>query len=347
MKKSTRVFAVSILLFIIVLIGVGGFIPFELRRSYYGASEAETFVVIPKGVGAAATAHLLADQGILRTRLPFMLYLRFSGLDIKIKAGEYRFSQKATPIEIAQKLACGDVYFRSITVPEGLTAQETIQLLSMNGFGRLDALERALERTEWVGDWASSAGNLEGYLFPETYRFGHRNNEESIIRTMTTQFQERVNRILKESPLPNGWTVPRVVILASLIEKEVKDPKEMPLVASVLTNRLNKKMPLCCDATIIYAMKLAGTYRGRLRTADLQMPSPYNSYIHMDLPPGPICNPSAAALHAALNPARTDFFYYVSRNDGTHQFSIDLQSHNSAVNKYQRAPSARSGGRHR
>ena len=135
---------------------------------------------------------------------------------------------------------------------------------------------------------------------------------------------------------PPGWDLSRIVILASMIEKEVRRPEEGPLVASVLINRLVKRMPLACDATIIYAMKLAGTYEGRLGKADLRMDSPYNSYIHFDLPPGPICNPGADALRAALNPARTDYFYYVSRNDGSHQFSKDYGSHLRAVNLYQR-----------
>jgi UPF0755 protein len=121
-----------------------------------------------------------------------------------------------------------------------------------------------------------------------------------------------------------------------MIEKEVKNPKEGPLVASVLINRMDKRMPLACDASIIYAMKLAGTYEGRLGKADLRMDSPYNSYIHVDLPPGPICNPGVDALRAALNPAKTDFYYYVSRNDGSHQFSKDYESHVRAVNLYQK-----------
>jgi len=121
-----------------------------------------------------------------------------------------------------------------------------------------------------------------------------------------------------------------------LIEREVKKPEEGPLVASVLINRLEKGIPLACDATIIYARKLAGSYDGRLHKADLGMESPYNSYLHLNLPPGPISNPGESSLRAALDPAKTDYLYYVSRNDGTHQFSKDLDSHQHAVDRFQK-----------
>jgi UPF0755 protein len=158
---------------------------------------------------------------------------------------------------------------------------------------------------------------------------------------MVNEFRTKLSRILQQHPLGEGWTVQRIVILASMIEKEVKRAEEGPLVASVLVNRLERGMPLACDATIIYAMKLSGTYRGHIGKADLEMDSPYNSYIHLDLPPGPISNPGAGSIRAALNPSKSDFLYYVSRNDGTHQFSRDLQSHLYAVGRFQKSPAAR------
>ena len=309
----------------------------ELRHPYYNAVEEETFVYIPPGANAAKAAGLLKEQGVLRAQLPFRLWLRHRGLDRSLKAGEYRFSGGATPIEVAEKLTRGDVYFKSITIPEGLTAVETVELLARGGFGDRGKLEAALFRADWIKDLNPSARNLEGCLFPETYRFGHRDDEETVIKTMVGQFRERMDKILKESPMPAGWTVARVVTLASLIEKEVKAPSEQRIVASVLTNRLRLNMTLGCDATIIYAMKLAGTWDGNIRKSDLRMESPYNSYIHRNLPPGPICNPGEGAIRAALNPEKTDYLYYVSKNDGTHQFSRDLRSHNNAVNIYQRS----------
>ncbi len=316
----------------------GLWIHLQLTTPYIGAPREEVYVEIPRGAGSRRVARLLADAGILRSRLPFLLYLRATGAEGRIRAGEYRFDAPATPREIARRLAIGDVHFRSITIPEGLTAEETVALLAENGFGTLPELRRALGRTEWIRDLAPEARNLEGYLYPETYRFDRGADAEAVVRKMTAQFRSAVSRIVRERPVPAGWDIPRVVTLASLIEKEVKRREEGPLVASVLVNRLDRGMTLGCDATIIYAMKLAGNWEGRLGKADLRMDSPYNSYLHRGLPPGPICSPGASSLAAALRPAATDDLYYVSRNDGTHQFSRDYTAHRAAVYRYQQAP---------
>jgi len=284
------------------LAALGIWLGSELHAPYYGRS-GETFVEIPRGATTTEIADVLAKAGVLHSRLPFMLYLRYANMGRHIQAGEYRFSKAATPEQIAQRLARGDVYFRSITVPEGLTAHETIALLAKNGLGDPAELQRALLKTDWILDLDPTARNLEGYLFPETYHFGRKADSETIVRTMVRQFRLRIARMLALYPPQPGWNVSRVVILASMIEKEVKKPEEGPLVASVLINRLDQGIPLACDATILYAMKLAGTYDGRLRKADLEMESPYNSYTHLNLPPGPICNPGSGSLHAALDPA--------------------------------------------
>ena len=331
-----RLLWICCLIPILVLAVAGGF-RYELRRPYYNAGEEETYVYIPPGSNAAKAAGLLEKHGVLHTQLPFRIWLRHTGLDRELKAGEYRFSGKASPIDIAERLARGDVYFRSVTIAEGLTAMETVELLARNGFGDRKKLEAAISRTDWIQDINPSAQNLEGYLFPETYRFGRRDNENDVIGAMVGQFRNRMDKILKESPMPGGWTMPRIVILASMIEKEIKTPSEQPLAASVMINRLRLKMTLGIDATIIYAMKLAGTWDGKIRKSDLRMDSPYNTYTQRDLPPGPICNPGESAIRAALNPEKTDYLYYVSKNDGTHQFSKDLRSHNNAVNLYQRS----------
>jgi UPF0755 protein len=337
MKRALkRLFWICFFLPIPVLAVVGGLLS-ELQYPYYNADEEETFVYIPPGANAAKVTELLKEQGLLHTKLPFRLWLRRHGLDRSLKAGEYRFAGGSTPIEIAERLSRGDIYFRSITIAEGLTALETTELLARGGFGDREKLQALLLRTDLIKDLNPSAQNLEGYLFPETYRFGRRDEEETVIRAMVDQFRNRMDVILKESPLPGGWTAARIVTLASMIEKEVKMPSEQPVVASVLVNRLRLNMTLGVDATIIYAMKLAGTWGGNIRRSDLQMKSPYNTYINRDLPPGPICNPGERAIRAALNPEKTDYLYYVSKNDGTHQFSKDLRSHNNAVNLYQRS----------
>jgi UPF0755 protein len=341
LRRLLRASLVAAFFIIAGLAAAGIWLRSELETPYYPNQKPEVFVEIPRGANTTEAADLLVHSGALRTRLPFLLYLRFANPGRHIQAGEYRFSQAATPIQVAQRLMRGDVYFRAITIPEGLTARETIELLAKNGLGNLAGMEHALLKSDWIRDIDPAARNLEGYLFPETYHFKRKTDSETIVKAMVDQFRIKLAKALKANPLSAGWKISQIVILASMIEKEVKKSEEGPLVASVLINRLERRMPLGCDATIIYAMKLAGTYEGRLSKADMGMPSPYNSYLHPNLPPGPICNPGVNSIRAALNPARTDYLYYVSRNDGTHQFSKDFSSHLRAVDRFQKSPLSR------
>jgi peptidoglycan lytic transglycosylase G len=308
----------------------------ELRTPYYGAVTTEAFVDIPRGASSAAIATMLTDAGILRHRLPFILHLRLTGAGRRLQAGEYRFNSPASPIEIADKLIRGDVFFLSVTVPEGMTARESIAWIARNGLGDFGEMESALRRTDWIRELDSEARDLEGYLFPETYRFSRHATSEDILRAMVERFREVLGKLVAELPLTPGWSVSSIVTLASMVEKETNLETERSLVASVLTNRLEKGMPLACDPTVIYALKLAGKYNGNLRKGDLALDSPYNTYIHPGLPPGPIANPGVESLRAALAPPRTDYLFFVSRNDGSHEFSRDFESHSRAVAKYQK-----------
>lgn len=337
MRRVLFLFAFVAFFFLLGLALAGAWLRSELERPYYGGPAGGAFVDIPRGANTGRIADLLIKSGILRYRMPFMLYLRCLDMGRRIQAGEYMFSEPSTPRQVAQRLIRGDVYFRSITIPEGLTARETMELLAKDGLGNLEEMQKALLKTDWIRDLDPGARNLEGYLFPETYRFSRRIGSEAIVKTMVNQFRTEFAGIQAQTPERSGLSVSQIVILASMIEKEVKRPEEGPLVASVLVNRLERKIPLGCDATIIYAMKLAGIYRGNLGKADMKMESPYNSYIHLGLPPGPIANPGALSIRAALNPAKTDYLYYVSRNDGTHQFSRDFRSHLNAVDRFQRS----------
>jgi UPF0755 protein len=154
---------------------------------------------------------------------------------------------------------------------------------------------------------------------------------------MVAQFRKEFGDLIARHPVPEDWNGNQIVILASMIEKEAQKAEERPLVSSVFHNRIRRKMPLACDATVIYAMKLLGTYKGNIRKSDLAMESPYNTYRNRGLPPGPIANPGRESLSAALRPAESEYLYYVSRNDGTHVFSETYQEHQQAVNRYQRA----------
>jgi UPF0755 protein len=326
---------------ILVIAASAAWLHLELTTPYYNAPSNGIFVEISRGLDTGKIAKILVESGILRHRLPFIAYLRFTNNAGRIKAGEYRFSGPASPKQITQRLIRGDVYYRALTIPEGLTARETIELLARNGFGIIEEMESLLLKTDWISDVNSDAENLEGYLFPETYHFSRKADSVQIIKTMVEQFRKRYREIVAEYPPRTGWNTSQIVILASMIEKEVQKAEERPIVSSVFYNRLERKIPLACDATIIYALKLRGTYNGNIRKVDLSMESPYNSYRNRGLPPGPIANPGADSLRAALSPAETEYLYYVSRNDGTHVFSKTYREHQRAVDKYQRSTSRR------
>lgn len=337
MKRSIQVtIPVAILVAVITAAGSAGWVYTEIVTPYRGAQSEETFVKIPRGMATDSIADLLVDAGILRNRIPFIIYLRFTRQADRIQAGEYRFSEPSSPRQIARRLVLGDVFYRAVTIPEGLTSMETIALLSQKGFGEKGEMQSAFRNTEWISDLAPDARNLEGYLFPDTYHFGREADSYTIIRSMVEQFRKKYVQIQKQIPMPEGWNVSRTVVLASMIEKEARKAEERPLISSVYHNRLERRIPLACDATIIYAMKLDGTWNGNIRKADLSMESPYNTYLNRGLPPGPIANPGADSLQAALKPADTEYIYYVSRNDGTHVFSKNYRDHQRAVDQYQR-----------
>ena len=341
---------ILILIFVIFVIAVlctaatGWWIHSELRTPYYGAEEPETFVEIIPDTSSGGIASLLVRHRILRHRLPFLIYARLTHSSRRLQAGEYRFASPMSPIQIVQRLLRGDVYFQSITIPEGLDSREVIERLIKNGLGKKADFERVMARTEWIRDLAPAARNLEGFLFPDTFRFRRKVLPEEIVKTMVNQFRIQWAKLLATHPLPEGWDVTRIVTLASIIEKEAGAAEERPLVASVLVNRLRRGIPLAVDPTIIYALKLSSRFDGNLRKSDLSLNSPYNTYLRAGLPPGPIANPGIDSLTAALVPARSSYVYYVSKNDGTHQFSKDYQSHLNAVAKYQKTLTRRRTG---
>jgi UPF0755 protein len=308
---------------------------YELASAYYDGGT-EVFVEIPRGASSGAIAESLRAAGVVRHAWPLILYLRWTGLSRKLRAGEYRFTDPARPGEIVFRLVQGDVYYRTITIPEGLTALETASLIASHGLAPERELSNLVHRIDWISDLDPHASSLEGYLFPETYRFPRHITAEEILKAMVAQFRSRITPIMAQHGLPPGRTLPQIVTLASMIEKEARTDEERLLVSSVLHNRLRIGMPLACDPTIIYALKLKGTYDGNLHKADLAFPSPYNTYLNAGLPPGPIANPGVASLEAAFAPATSEFLYYVSRNDGTHVFSRDYRSHQLAVDRFQK-----------
>ncbi len=301
----------------------------------YGPGK-ETFVDIAPGTGSSRIAAELEAAGVIRSRYAFTLMrLKRGGI---LKAGEYRFDHPADVREVYARILRGDVYTRALTIPEGFNLFDISQAVETAGLGsREDFLAAARQHTELIAGWqsGSSPQSLEGYLYPDTYHFSRHATPLQMLTAMVKRFRQETEML--------GLTedIPRTLVLASLIEKEVSQSEERPLVASVFVNRLARGMPLATDPTVIYAALLEGRWRGTIYASDLQSPSPYNTYRHPGLPPGPICSPGAAALRAAMHPATSDYLYFVSDAAGHSRFSVDLKEHAKQVESYRKAQNGR------
>lgn len=322
-------FLATLLLLILIAAGVAAYVVY----TPYGPA-AETFVDIAPRSGTMAIAAQLEQSGVIRSRYGFdLLRVLQRG---RLKAGEYRFDHPVPMTEVYRRIERGDVYTRALTIPEGYNIFDIAKVVEANGFGSSDAfLAAERQHTELIAAWAPTdsarPASLEGYLFPDTYYFSRHATPLQILSTMVRRFRQVSEQL--------GMTgdVARTVVMASLIEKEVSQDAERPLVAGVFVNRLAKGMPLATDPTVIYAALLENRWRGTIYASDLQSPSPYNTYKHTGLPPGPICNPGIAALRAAIAPAETDFLYFVSDAAGHSRFSTDLKQHSEQVQAYRQA----------
>jgi UPF0755 protein len=295
---------------------------------------AETFVDIPPGTGAATVASILRKNGIIRSRYAFaFLRLTRGGT---FKAGEYRFDHPVPPAEVYDRLIRGDVYTQSLTIPEGFNIFDIATAVEAAGFAKRDVfLAAERQHVELIADLlppGSHPESLEGYLFPDTYRFSRHATPLQILTAMVHRFRQATSQLNIDHT-----TMARTVTMASLIEKEVGQEAERPLVAGVFTNRLAQSIPLATDPTVIYAALLDNRWRGTIYVSDLQSPSPYNTYKHIGLPPGPISNPGIASLRAALHPAQTDYLYFVSDAAGHTRFSVGLKEHGQQVQAYRQA----------
>ncbi len=292
----------------------------------------EVVVDIPRGTGSAGMARTLAREGLVRYPWQF-LAVRVLRPQAKLQAGEYAFRRAASPWEVFDRLARGDVFYRQLTVPEGHTIFDIAESLDRLGaIGGREFLEAARDVSA-IRDLAPGAPTLEGFLFPDTYRITRNATASELCARMTGRFRKAWAEV--------GGSTPALaaVTLASLIEKETAVAAERPLVASVFANRLRIGMPLDCDPTAIYAALLEGRYRGAIFRSDLDSRHRYNTYQHAGLPPGPIANPGLESLRAALAPAATKYLYFVAEagNSGAHVFSEQLEAHQRAVAKYRRA----------
>ncbi len=300
------------------------------------ASPTRVIFEVEKGQSAKDIAFELKNRGLIKKTWPFLLGYKAFYSSKSLKAGEYAIEIPISAKNILHLLTEGSVYLHSITIPEGLIIEEIAELLDEEGFSKKEDFLQSAHDTSLIFSLDQKADNLEGYLYPETYRFAKGTTAEEIVSAMVFQFMEVFTPNMSSRADEMEMTVRDVVILASLIEKETSLPEERHLVSAVFHNRLQKGMKLDCDPTIIYVLKKEGQFKDRLRTKDLRIDSPYNTYLNAGLPPGPICNPGGDSLRAALYPADVDFLYFVSKNDGSHHFSRTFREHQNAVNKYQR-----------
>jgi UPF0755 protein len=306
-----------------------------IHTPYKGFTAAEQFVEIPPGSSNHVIANRLVDAGIVHDHLTFRAAIEVSGEMRKLKAGEYRFDRAMTPLEVIDKIARGDVYVITLTFPEGLNIVEMAKTFESHGLGTAASFAEAARDVKPIHDLDPAATDLEGYLFPETYAVPRKTDAPKLVRLMVAQFQKAVPADMRAQIAARHLTLRTVVTLASLVEKETAKADERPVVAAVYLNRLRIGMLLQCDPTVIYALERAGRYQGNIHKDDLQIDSPYNTYRFAGLPPGPIASPGRASLAAAVNPADTDFLYFVSRNDGSHEFARTLADHNRNVQKFQ------------
>lgn len=326
----------------------------ELLEPYQGNARG-VFVEIQPGTGRVAIAGQLREAGVLRHRWPFLL-LSFFHHQRTLKAGEYFFDRPMTPREVFQKLTRGEIFHYTITVPEGYSMYDIAELLGRQDIFRSEAFLAAVANPALVRDLAPEAHSLEGFLFPDTYKLTRRQTPADLQAAMVKRFREVYAGLEKEKGNPARLSIYELVTLASLVEKETSDPEERAVIAGVFYNRLRRHRPLECDPTVIYAARLArpgglaGRFAGTISQADLKRPSPYNTYVHVGLPPGPIANPGRSSLEAVLYPRSVDYLYFVANTRGGHFFSRTLAEHNRNVSRYRhllnaeaarRAPGAR------
>ncbi|MFN7965271.1 MAG: endolytic transglycosylase MltG [Acidobacteriota bacterium] len=333
MTRTTRV------LLVILALGLGALALGGATLSYlatpFGSPGGEPIVVsVPSGASAKQVATLLESKGVVSKAWAFAWFLRLSGSQNQLKAGEYAFSLPLSPTAIARKLSRGEMNLVSVTIPEGLTLAETAKAIASSGLAQERELIRVFGTAALVRDLDPAARDLEGYLFPETYRFAKGVSVDSIAKTIVDTFRQRFVQPEAGAIAGSGRTMRQLVTIASLVEKETAVGEERARIAGVIADRLAINMPLQIDPTVIYARKLAGTWDGDIKRADLAWNHPYNTYVHRGLPPGPVASAGLAALQAALAPQRTGALYYVSRGDGTHEFSKTLADHSRAVRRY-------------
>jgi len=297
----------------------------------------EIAIEIPQGSSLNKISVLLEETGAIRGRLRFKVLAKLMKMERNLKFGEYRFMLPLTPLSLLRKIASGDVVAYLITFPEGVTIFDVARNIESAGLSPGAAVLQKAADAQFAASLGIEGESLEGYLFPETYKFNRGSSPEVILRRMVDRFNTVFNQDLEKQAAAVGLSRKELITFASLVEKETGCAEEKPVIAAVFLNRLGKGMRLDCDPTVIYSLKLENSaFNERLNRNHLKKESPYNTYLNVGLPPGPICSPGLDSIQAVLHPAKVSYLYFVSKNDGTHQFSETLPEHNRAVAAYQR-----------
>jgi UPF0755 protein len=328
----------GLLLVVVVAVGVAAYQTIQWAEAPAVPPQehpASKVVVIPDGSTFQYVASLLEHERLIKSRAAFVLLGKSQSAERKVRAGEYELNPSMTPGEILSKLLNGQVLLRPLTIPEGLSMTQIADLVSQQGLtDRAEFLQLAKDRT-FAASLGIKAETLEGYLYPDTYKFPRPIKAREVLLVMVERLRQMVGPDLHDRMHELKMTMHEVLTLASIIEKETGSGGERSEISAVFHNRLKKHIPLQSDPTVIYGLP---EFDGNLHKKDLSSPSPYNTYRVQGLPPGPIANPGILAIRATLYPSDSRSLYFVSRNDGTHQFSGTLIEHNQAVEKYQKRP---------
>jgi len=311
----------------------------ELYQPYRGYSGNQILLIQP-GTSAPDLAALFVQRGVLARRLPFLLRYFIGRTQHRLKAGEYLFDRPLRPIDVYQKLIRGDIYLHPVLIPEGSDRFDIASILNRDLKINPEEFLRITGNAALIHDLDPQATSLEGYLFPDTYRFPRNVSAAAVVETMLLRFRHIYNSKFKQDFQQSGASLHDVITLASLVEKETPDHLERPIVAGVFARRLERNMQLACDPTVVYAARLDHRMLDRplppITRSDLDFDSPYNTYLHIGLPPGPIANPGEASIRAAFAPAPGDALYFVSNNHGGHVFAATLAEHESNVARYRK-----------
>ena len=330
-------------LFLLILLVAGaaaGYFWYSIEKPFGTYPTGGVFVDIPHGASSRGVARRLEKDGVVRNAITFELYAR-RHQKRTLQAGEYFFDHAVSGKDVFWAIANGNVYQHPFTVREGETMFDIARELEAGKFMTGGDFLSAAKNPELIKDLAPQARTLEGFLFPATYNLPRHPAATELVAQMVQQFRDHWAQVAPAAGgdptgQAHGRPVLSTVTLASLVERETPKPEERLLVAGVFENRLKKGMPLQCDPTVIYALEQENRYNGTLTGKDLHTESPYNTYMHGGLPPGPIGNPGEISLRAALAPADTSYLYFVANTQGGHFFSSTLEEHNQNVNRYRR-----------